>query len=848
MSYQQCIDVIRQSAGELTDREIEQLAEELQRRQKLNMATGKFIDSEQAALAAADKMAQDMKLAAAIAKRETADNQVKFLKAISYLDSQWDGKPGRTPGEGIATLIYGGNKAVDSGRRSVMGYQNGTHAKLRGALFSDLLSVDKNAVDMLGSGQFDEALMKAMYDIRQGNKPTGSEFVPEIAQVLVKHQEYWRNLKNENGSWIGKRDDYIVSRSHNPTLIRKAGFDQWKADIEQHIDWEKTLAEMPDKDKDEFLHNVYKGFITGYHLKSGDEPSGFTGPANLAKRMSHERVLHFKGPEAEYAYAQKYASGGLGYQIMMSMEHTAQSVGLMKVLGANPGMMIRRIMDHVNETRETGVTPLEKHRIEIALKSVDGSMKTPVNDTLAKVTSYVITDQQASKLGGALLAQFGDLATRMMEFKRHGMNPLEGMASGIEGFLKGLGPAERREALLDIAGLSDYMTADMTRAAAVDPIGGTVAKGMDMFFRISGMHRWQLGGESASAVMMAQNLARRTVEDFPKLPVDLQVLLRQHGIGEAEWNVIRQGTQKALNDVSYLSPQLPKDLPNEAVHPLVVREIEALRERSKGEVSPEKEQRIYDRMKDELSDRLQNFFVDRIDFANVKPDAKTRAMMYQGTQPGTWMGAGMRMLMLFKAFPIGFLQKAMGASMYTSGANTMGEALTSPKAMGSVAQLILASTFFGYASMYAKDFMKGKEPRDPKDPKTLMAAMSQGGGFGIYGDFLFGEAKSRTGGAFLSTAAGPVYGALDDVSDIWRRIKNGDDAAAKTFSTALSNTPFMNVFYLRPVLDYMILSSMTEAMNPGALRRREALITKENDQGWWIRPSQNYLDPLGIAR
>ena len=253
-------------------------------------------------------------------------------------------------------------------------------------------------------------------------------------------------------------------------------------------------------------------------------------------------------------------------------------------------------------------------------------------------------------------------------------------------------------------------------------------------------------------------------------------------------------------------------------------------------------------MREELTDRMYNFYSDRVGFAAIKPDAKTRAMLLQGTQPGTWLGSGMRLVTQFKSFPVAFLQKAMGSALYGSGADTIGQAVRSSKAMGEVANLVLASTVLGYTSMVAKDLVKGREPRDPTDPRTMMAALQQGGGMGIYGDFLFGEAKSRTGGTLISNLAGPTLSSLDDATDIWRRIRNGDDAAAKTFSTALSNTPFMNVFYLRPLLDYTILNSLTEAMNPGALRRREALVTKDTEQGWLMRPSQNYLDPLGVAR
>lgn len=1040
MSAQQCLDIIREAGGDLTDNEIEQLLEELQRRQRLNEASGKFIDSEESALAAAQQMGKDMKLAAAIAKREAADNEVKFLKAVSLLDSQWSGAEGASKGEGIAALIYGSNKAKSFGRSSVMNWQAGTKDKLSGAFFSDLMAVDKEADRMLSSGAFDKELFRAIYDIRQGKTPTGSELVPELAQVIVKHQEYWRNTLNENGAWIGKLDDYVTTRSHSPSLIQRAGFEQWKADITQHLDWSRTLQKMPDKDENEFLANVYKGLVYGHHMKSGDDKGGFQGASNLAKKLSQERVLHFKGPEAEFEYAQKYANGNLAYMLMRSLEHTSQSVGLMKVLGANPGSMIERLVKHVNDTTPTGITPTERYAIDNALKSVDGTMATPVNETLARFTANVNAFQRMAKLGGMLISQLGDVAFRMSEFKRNGMTALDAVGSQVEGLLTGLGPAERREALLMIGGYADAFTAEASRAMAVDPLGGTLAKWQDRFFRMVGAHWWQQGSESSAAIMLAQNMARQTDKDFGQLPGYLGTLLRQHGIGEAEWQAIRQSAQNAVGDTKLITPEGVKVLPNAAIQHLVQNDIDALHERTKDAIGslnekigkeaewqagrktklaeysaklgealnrfmgtrdakraeradyvdatkelmqarldraaaeadiasylaaekqqnqikdfldavesgkrPEKlspsvdrnvqrniresgnrgqalgekigraerrmveleknlrdmertfdsetkskfeeltkrldarakemddflnasverqaryadlanqwessvtrkENRIYDKMREELSDRMRNYYTDRVGFAAIKPDAKTNAILLQGTQPGTAMGAAARFVALFKSTPAATIQKGLGAALYTSGADTLGQAVRDPKAMASTVGLVLQATLMGYASMYAKDLIKGKEPRDAADWRTFQAALLQGGGMGIYGDFLFGEAKSRTGGGFLSTVAGPVGGTVEDISEIRRRMLNGDDAAAKTFNTVLSNTPFMNVFYLRPVLDYAILHSLTEAMNPGALRRREALVTKENEQGWLRRPSENFADPLGLTR
>jgi hypothetical protein len=164
-----------------------------------------------------------------------------------------------------------------------------------------------------------------------------------------------------------------------------------------------------------------------------------------------------------------------------------------------------------------------------------------------------------------------------------------------------------------------------------------------------------------------------------------------------------------------------------------------------------------------------------------------------------------------------------------------------------VAQLLLWTTAFGYLSIATKDALKQRQPRSPEDPKTWIAAMVQGGGMGIFGDFLFGAA-SRFGNRPLETAAGPVLGTAASAIDLWSKLREGDDAASSAFRLAQNNTPFLNLFYTRIAMDHLFFYSVQEAMNPGSLRRNEQRIQKENGQQFLVKPSQSYLDPLGITR
>ncbi|HGN1460040.1 TPA: hypothetical protein ACKRR0_001523 [Pseudomonas aeruginosa] len=259
----------------------------------------------------------------------------------------------------------------------------------------------------------------------------------------------------------------------------------------------------------------------------------------------------------------------------------------------------------------------------------------------------------------------------------------------------------------------------------------------------------------------------------------------------------------------------------------------------------------------DLERSLRAYINDRVTYAVLEPDARTRSIMNQGTQPGTVPGDLLRFVTQFKSFPAAYMQKTLGRELYGRGYTPAGlgenfrggrdliRALRNGNGERlALAQLVLWTTAFGYLSMASKDVAKGREPRNPDDYKTWVAAMAQGGGLGIFGDYLFGEAN-RFGNSALESAAGPTLSTTADLMNLWARAKEGEDTAASLLRIAQNNTPFLNLFYSRIVLDHLLFYSIQEALNPGSLRRTEQRIQKENDQQFLIRPSQSYIDTAG---
>ena len=201
----------------------------------------------------------------------------------------------------------------------------------------------------------------------------------------------------------------------------------------------------------------------------------------------------------------------------------------------------------------------------------------------------------------------------------------------------------------------------------------------------------------------------------------------------------------------------------------------------------------------------------------------------QGTSAGTVQGEALRFALQFKSFPIAYAQKVLGRQIYGMEGSSRGEAF------GNFARLIIMCTLFGYGSMVAKDLVKGKTPRNPADPRTWFSAFTQGGGIGIFGDFLFGE-YNRFGGSLAATLAGPAAGTLSDFANIYARVRDGDSSAQAIVRFVMNNVPGNNLWYIRGPFDYLFGYHLFEMINPGYFNRMKRRVERENEQTFWASP------------
>lgn len=816
MSFDACMAAVKEAAPGLSEKEMGELFEEIDRRRRQLVATGQARDLAEASEQAALELGAEARTAAAVAERERLLNEAKKLGIVTFVKAQFADNPAL----GLEARAVGVANAKEGARRSAATEQRAVMEEYLGGLRYDLEA--GGVYKLFVSNAMEREVAQALRALDTGEKVSVPVEAQMLANIIRKWQEKSRFDQNAEGAWIGRLSDYITRQSHDVTLMRKAAGLSVRADDPRHFaawrDFIRPLLDERTAKDDDFLREAYVGLVSGDHLKAGGEsPTGFQGPRNMAKKVSASRVLHFKDADSWLAYNQRFGVGTLSEAVVHSLDLAAQNVGLMRVFGTNPGSVFSQASAELAKglRGEPGKLKAFNDRLpalERMMHYLDGTTRVPENDLLAEISTGVRLFQSMTKLPMMLLSQFGDLATFASEMKfTSGQSFLSGITDALTGLGKGMKDPERNKLMSQIGVFADGMVSDIAaKFGAVDQPRGRMAEYQQKFFGMVGARWWNSTMRRRAAEITSHNLALERGADFDNLPKDLKRALSLYEINADDWSKIRENT----------------------------REFEG------------REFLVPEGLKGETERKLRAFIADRVDYAVLNPGAKTNYYMMWGTdlKRGTAAGEAIRFVGQFKGYPIAFTERVLGREIYGRGADTLGEALTNKNGeMVGLAQMIVWTMAMGYVSMTAKELARGKEPRDVTDPgvawRTFMAAGAQGGGFGIYGDFLFGEAN-RGGRGTASTLLGPAISDVAGLNDLMKRAFRGEAGAAEAFREALKvasgahpTAAFVVNGYPRIALDYLVLYRLQEEMSPGYLRRMEQRMRKDNAQEFLFPPT-----------
>ena len=830
MSIKQCINVIKAANkdGSISDEAAMDMLEEIN--DFIENAKTKGVDNLDDAIKNYIKgRYDDTMLAATIEKRNRAINAMTEMRAMQKIL-----RFGDDHFEGLKAYLGGSVQSKLGSKNSIDVQGKSLTNKYVGKLIDE---IEKNGdLTLFNSGKLDTDIAAELWEIKPGGNPgvTGSAAARRIAEAIHRVQSIAVKNSNNAGSFIKPMPGYIMRQSHDMLRIRKETMDGWINFVWDKID---DAATLKGADKRKFLEGAYKGLATGVHRRfKGETPNesnhlyGFKGPANLAKKASAERILHFKDSASFMEYNSKFGTGDLREGIVHGLEHLGRNTALMRGLGTNPVAMLDKLKKRfVNEAQKRGdlkqVDNLNGNALANLMAELDGTTRIPVNMRTAKINAGLRVVANISKLGGATISSMTDIANQAAELRYQGVNVFSAYTNAVGNLFRGRGNQAQKSVARSMGIGFDGITGDlMSRFHANDHVAGVGAKLQQKFFKLNLMSWWNDSHRTGMGLMMSNRLASDANLSYDQLGTRLHNVFQQYEIGRLEWDIYRQHGVKAMDDGNtYMITDAIEELDDQIIKDYLA---------AKGVTKTTK--RSINEAREKLASDLDTFFLDRADHGIPMPGAAERAIMNQGTQAGTAWGEVVRHVMQFKSFPVTMIRRGLGREI-------KGQMDGKADIMG-VAQLMVMTTAMGYSAMYAKDILKGRTPRVPtgdigQDSRLLLAAMTQGGGLGIYGDFLFGE-FSRFGRSALSTAAGPTLGQIDTIAELYSKATRGEDFGATALQMVKDNTPFINLFYTRMALDYLFLYQLQEFVNPGYLSRLEQRIMTENDQRFYMPPSQ----------
>lgn len=768
-------------------------------------------------LTKAEKLADQAIHNSFVKRRNTALMLRSETNGANWVSENFKGK---LAVEGIYALLGGTQRRVKGGRVSADVRQRHYVNKYRNGMAQAMQR--EGLTKVYSSGELDNSIAVELYLLNGGRdvNPTGNKEARRIAEIINHTQEMARNNANKFGADIGKIDGYITAQTHDMYKIRRMGRDKWKAFVLKDLDIEKSFDIKVDetagksKEINKILDGIYDHFSSGrqYKVQTAEPSLSSRKPTySIAARESQSRVLHFKSPQGWMEYNKAAGYGNLRETVDGTLSSLGEATGLMEILGPNPREVVSRIVNRVGaKADEAGKLALSNSQknIDNILSAIDGSDRIPGNAVAARAFSVYRGIQNLSKLGGMAVSQITDIPTQASEFRYQGFNFLNRWGYALNASAKGMTKAQRADLAYKLNLYTQGMIHDMTnRFTGQDMAPGALAKAQALFFKFNLSEPFTNRMRHNAAFAMSGNLARQSVKSWDKLDTNFRATMEQFNISKDDWGNIASGIED-VNGNKFVT-------------------IEALEASGRAD----------------LADKLSNYFIDRSEFAVLQPDARTQAMLRQGTRPGTVEGEFMRLIGQFKSFPVAAMQKILARDLYSSGEMQWQTAWRNGSAIVGLVETIVSLTLFGYMAKTAKDLLRGELPKPVTDPKVLIASMLQGGGLGLYGDFFLG-AQNRFGSeSNVVNLLGPTASNIEELSDLSAMLLDvegvqQEDAGGQLFKLIKSNTPFANVLYTRPLIDYLITWRMQELSSPGYLSRMENRAERDRGVEFWYKPSE----------
>lgn len=524
----------------------------------------------------------------------------------------------------------------------------------------------------------------------------------------------WLNLIEEmrvdfngKGGSIGKNERYLMPQNHDANTIEKAGKEVWKEKIMPRLDRSQMLddtgRQLSDEQLSEALDYTFETITTRGLNKTQDLTVPRMGK-KLARKHSDRRFLFFKDANSWIEYQRDFGRGDVFTTLTDHIDNLSHDIALMEVMGPSPNTTFDALLSQVEKT--TKLEGRKKWFLKSVYSNVSGKTNQGDLTTAADFMQSTRNVLVASTLGKAFLSAFSDVGFQALTANYNGIKPLKVLRRHMA-----LMTNENQQVFAVKMGLvADAMVGRVhsaNRYADVYGTGGT-AKVAEGVMRASLLAPWTDAGRKGFGMEFGAMLAENFSKQIDELDVSTQRAFSEYGISKVDWDKFRATTPLEHNGAKFA------DLTQDG------------------------------------GKKFHQMILSETDFAVPTPDAKVQAITNGGTTRASIEGQAWRSAMMFKSFPATIIMTHFyRAAMQSTTAGKM-------KYVGAMTAM---TTVLGGIAIQMKDMAAGRDPREV-DGKFMLAAMQQGGGLGIFGDFMFSDVN-RFGGGLTQTLTGPTGELLD---------------------------------------------------------------------------------------
>ena len=691
---------------------------------------------------------------------------------------------------------------------------NGRHRALRGrahGMVNEILETKRRT--LLGNRRDKAGLVDIVREAFGEN--TGNLNAKEMAGTWHEVSDWLRTKYNAAGGHIAKLEGWGLPQSHDQIKVRMADKDPWidfilnLLDANRMIDGRTGKAFRP-KALREVLGQVFETIRTGG--LDGSAPNAGRGKS-MANRHADHRFLQFKDADSWLVYQEKFGQADAFDAMMNHIDGMTRDIAAMETLGPNPAHMVEWMgakLEADNAAKPTSgkqffkdkaATNYAKFAINGMYEAFMGANNEAVGMGMAKQMQNARGLLVTAQLGRAVFSSFTDFGFGATTAKFMGLN----YSKVFRRYLSLINPknaADRELAVRSGLIADEWSQVAASSARYTGEIAGneTVKRMSDFVLRTTGLAPSTQAGKWAFGMELLGRLADDRVLTIDKLEPPLRRGLERYGIGADDWDVIRATELLEHKGAKFLNAE-----------------------------NVAKRTDIDAKYADDLATKILAMVHNEVGFAVPSTTLRMHGT-FRMPKAGTIFGEMLRSVAMYKSFSITLLHTHIGRAMREDGLK--GTAAYT-------AGLLIRVTLMGAIAIQLKDISKGKDPRAVDNQAFWKQALLQGGGLGIYGDFLLSD-TSRYGQSITTTLAGPVAGLAADVHAIYSQgVLDGDvsKVPAEVVKFLGKYNPGSSAWYSSVAFKRLLIDQLEMMADPKAkkkfARRAQKAMNENGGTMWW---------------